>query len=193
MTTYIKEAMQIVGNEIIIHGHPRPSEATLSVRSQLDHALRLFSRVIELNPSNWSAMWFVGKIHQRFGDHSVALEWFARAHTLNPGQVDVLREASLCAMELGRSKEAVPYASAALSLRPSDTGLQANLALALLLANRLDDAKQSIGKAMADDPADPIAKTLSRIIEHFVIANWVRPPSTTKGLQRYWARHYRPS
>ncbi|MFZ0700525.1 MAG: tetratricopeptide repeat protein [Candidatus Acidiferrales bacterium] len=183
-----KEAVEIVGSEIIIDGHPQAPESSSSVRSKLDNALQLFSRVIDLNPDNWSAMWFVGKIHQRYGDQSAALEWFARAHDLSAGQVDVLREASLCAMELGRSKEAISYASSALRVRPGDAGLQANLALAFLLAGRLDEAKQSIEKAKVEDPADPIARTLSEMINHFFVASLVRPPSTTKELQKYWAR-----
>ena len=184
-----KEAIQIANNEIIIQGHLRRYDST--ARSRLDHALQLLTRVIDLNPNNWSAMWFVGKIHQRCGDQSAALEWFARAHNLNPGQVDVSREASLCAMELGRSKEAISYASSALRVRPSDAGLWSNLALGFLLAGRLDEAKQSIEKTKVEDPADPIAKTVSRMIEHF-IASGQRPPSTTQDLQRYWAQR-RPS
>lgn len=186
-----KEAVQIAGNEIIIQGHPRLSDPSSSVRAKLDRALQLFSRAIDLNPDNWSAMWYVGKIHQRYGDHSAAVEWFARAHNLNSGQVDVLREASLCAMDLGRSKEAISYATSALNLRQSDAGLQSNLALAFLLAGRLDEAKQSIEKATVADPADPIAKTLSQIIEHFIVASWVRPPSTPTELEKYWARRRR--
>jgi tetratricopeptide (TPR) repeat protein len=186
-----KEAVQIATSEIIIQGHRRLPEPGSSVRSKLDHALQLFSRVIDLNPDNWSAMWFVGKIHQRYGDQSAALEWFARAHNLNSKQVDVLREASICAMELGRSKEAISYASSALDLRPSDAGLQSNLALAFLLAGRLDEAKQSIKRATVEGPADPIVKTLSQMIEHFVVASWLRPPSTTKELLTYWARRRR--
>ena len=182
-----KEAIQVVGNEIIIQGHPRLSEPSSEVRSKLDHALQLFSRVIGLNPDNWSAMWFMGKIYQRCGDHSAALEWFARAHNLNLGQVDVLREASVCVMELGRSKEGISYAFSASSLRPDDAGLQSNLALALLLAARLDEARQSIEKAILKDPADPIGKTVSRMIEHFIDSGQ-KPPRTTKELQRYWAR-----
>jgi tetratricopeptide (TPR) repeat protein len=186
-----EEAVQIATSEIIIQGHRRLPEPGSSVRSKLDHALQLFSRVIDLNSDNWSAMWFVGKIHQRYGDQSAALEWFARAHNLNSKQVDVLREASLCAMELGRSKEAISYASSALDLRPSDAGLQSNLALAFLLAGRLDEAKQSIKGATVEAPADPIVKTLSQMIEHFVVASWLRPPSTTKELLTYWARRRR--
>ena len=182
-----KEAIQIATNEIIIQGHPRVSDPSSSVRQRLDRALPLFSRVIDLNPDNWSAMWFVGKIHQRYGDQSAALEWFARAHNLNPGQVDVSREASLCAMELGRSQEAISCASSAVRIRPSDAGLQSNLAVAFLLAGRLDEAKQSIERAAVEDPANRIVKTLSRMIDHF-IASRQRPPSTTTELERYWAR-----
>jgi tetratricopeptide (TPR) repeat protein len=182
------EAVEVARNEILIQGHLRASEASSSARLKLDHALQLFSRVIDLNPDNCAAMWYVGKIHQRCGDQSAALGWFERAHNLNSGQVDVLREASLCAMALGQSKEAISYAMSASSLRPSDVGLQSNLALAFLLAGRLDEAKQSIERATVDDPADPIVKTLSQMIEHFIVASWQKPPNTTKELEQYWAR-----
>src|SRR5215472_1135372 len=182
-----KEALQIAGSEIIIQGHPRLPEVSSKVRSKLDRALQLFSRVIDLNPDNWPAMWHVGKIHQRHGDHAVALEWFIQAHNLNPEQVDVLREASICAMALGRSEEAISYASSALRIRPNDAGLQSNLAAAFLLAGRLDEAKQSIERALAEDPADRIAKLLSQMIEHFSRSG-EKPPTTTKELENYWTR-----
>lgn len=182
-----EEAVQIARNEIIIQGHQRLSEPSSSVRSKLDHASLLFLRVIDLNPYNWSAMWFLGKIHQRYGNLSAGLEWFVRAHNLNPSQVDVLREASLCAMDLGWTKEAISYSTSALRIRPSDVGLQSNLALALLLAGRLGEAKQFIEKATIEDPANPIAQTLSGMIEYFIDSG-KRPPSTTTELEKYWAQ-----
>lgn len=183
-----EQAVQIAKGEMIIQGHPRLPEPSATVRSKLDDALELFSRVIELNADNWPAMWHVGKIYQRYGNYSAAFEWFVRAHQSNPGQVDVLREASLCAMELGLSQEAISYAANALNLRPADTGLGANLALAFLLAGKLDEAKRAIEKATTEDPADSITRSLGQIIDHFISASWVRPPSTTKELERYWAR-----
>jgi regulator of sirC expression with transglutaminase-like and TPR domain len=67
-----EQAAQIIKGEIIIQGHQPTSSAIPSVRSKLERALQLFARVLELNPRNWSAMWFVGKIHQRLSDQSGA-------------------------------------------------------------------------------------------------------------------------
>lgn len=131
-----------------------------------------------------------GQIYQRYGNELAALEWFARAHDLNPGQPDVSREASISAMALGRSDEAISYASSAVTVRPNDAGLQSNLALAFLLAGKLDQAKQYIEMAIVKDPANQIAKTLSRMIEHFTRSG-ERPPTRTKELEEYWARRRR--
>jgi predicted Zn-dependent protease len=180
-----EQAVQIVRPEIIIQGVQEPHEPTELVRSKLDHALELLSRVIELNPNNWSAMWFVGKIYQRYDDQSTALEWFVRAYNLNPSQVDVSREASLCAMAIGRSEEAISFASRALKARPGDSGLQANLALAFLLAGRLSEARASIKRATTGGTTDKIAETISRMIEHFM-ASREKPPSKTEDLEEYW-------
>jgi tetratricopeptide (TPR) repeat protein len=180
-----ERAIEIAREEILTQGVPKTSKPSSLFRSRLDLALQLLLRVIELNPNNWSAMWFVGKIHQRRNDHAMALEWFARAHDSNPPQVDVSREASISAMALGRSQEAISYASKALSSRPNDSGLQSNLALAYLLADNLDEAKRFVEKAMVRGPIDPIAKTISKMIDHFVKSQQT-PPSTTEELEKYW-------
>ena len=58
-------------------------QPTRPLRSRLDRALVLFERVLKLNPTNYEAMWFSGKIHQRLGDHTTALAWFERAYQVN--------------------------------------------------------------------------------------------------------------
>ena len=65
------------------------------------------------------------------GEQSEAFRWFSVAHEVNRSQADVAREASISAMELGRSDDAVSFARAAAECRPSDSGLLSNLAIAL--------------------------------------------------------------
>ena len=182
-----ERAAQLVRGEIILHGHRPPSSPTASVRSKLERALQLFVRVLELNPKNWGAMWLVGKVHQRLGDQSAAFTWFVRAYGVNPSQADVAREASLCAMSLGRSEEAIAYARSAVESQPSNGGLQANMALALLLAGRLDEAKTAIDEATAGGAADTISQTVASMIDHF-IAVGRKPPTTTAALEDYWKK-----
>src|SRR5713101_182887 len=96
-----KEAAGIVQREIQLYERPNMPRAGWGTRRKLKRALSLFSRALEIHPENWSAMWLVGKVHQRLGDYSEALSWFERAYQVNPSQPDVAREAAACAMSIG--------------------------------------------------------------------------------------------
>ena len=90
-------------------------------------------------------------------------------------------------MYLGSSEEAIFYAYGALQSRPSDKGLRANLALAFLLAGRLDDAKVAIDNPLAGNSIDQIATTLRAMIDHFIDSGQA-PPNTTEALESYWKK-----
>jgi tetratricopeptide (TPR) repeat protein len=178
-----EEAAAIVQNEIALHERPDMPAPGWWLRRRLRRALSLFARVLELNPENWSAMWLMGKVHQRFRELPTALSWFERAYQINPSQPDVAREASRCAMEVGSHDAAIAFAHRAVQIEPTNPGLHANLALACVLAGRISDAQSAIVRASTDDPGDTISQTIRAIIRHFA-ANGRTPPSTTPELRR---------
>jgi tetratricopeptide (TPR) repeat protein len=180
-----REAVNLVKEEILVHPQLLSPEVNSFVRSKLQRGLKLLGRALELNPRNWPAMWFAGKIYQRLGEYSIAFQWFIRALEINPLQADVEREASLCAMSLGFSDDSISHASSALKLQPSDPGLHSNLAFAYLLAGKLTQAKLVIDKAIAIDPKDAISCTVARMIDHFVTMGRV-PPSNKIAFDAYW-------
>lgn len=106
----LKEASLIIRDQIPLLGKPELPAPGWFLRRRLRHAITLYERVLEMNPTNWSAMWFIGKIHQRFCELPEALIWFERSHRTNPSQPDVVREASICAMEIGSAGKAIEYA-----------------------------------------------------------------------------------
>jgi tetratricopeptide (TPR) repeat protein len=180
-----QEARAATGGQIPLHGQSdMPVPSWLSAQ-KLRHAIALFERVLQINPENWSAMWFIGKIHQRFRNTSEALSWFERSYQVNPSQPDIAREASLCAMEIGRHDAAISLAHRATQIEPTNAGLHANLALAYLLAGRLSDAQMAVERASASDPSDTISQTIRAMIQHFA-ANGRVPPATTPALLGYW-------
>lgn len=181
------EANFLVRDKILIEGRQSLPPLEPSVRQYFNRAIALYERVLELNPSNWSAMWFQGKVYQRLEDHNRALAYFARAHKLNPAHPDLAREASLAAMHTAHPKEAVDFANRALECRPSDEGLRANLALALLLAGRIDEAYEIINSVMAKRSADTTTKNVHRIVSHFLQLR-VTPPDSLPLLSEYWTR-----
>ena len=158
------------------------------LRRKLKRALLLFERALGLAPENWSAMWLVGKVHQRLGDGAEALSWFERAYQVNPSQSDVAREASLCAMDIGRGDAAVVFAYRATQIEPDSAGLHANLALAYLLAGSINEAQRSIDRSLSADASDTISQTIRAIIQHFS-TNGRRPPKSASELQDYWRKN----
>jgi Flp pilus assembly protein TadD len=154
----------------------------------LKRAITLFGRVLELKPENWAAMWLVGKVYQRLGDPTYALAWFERAYQENPSQPNVAREASMCAMDIGRHEAAIVFAHRATQIEPHNAGLHANLALAYLLAGRVLEAQASIEHSLVADPADKISQTIQAIIRHFA-GNGRTPPVTTPELLNYWRKN----
>ena len=180
-------AAALVGKEIITHerqGAPKPG---WFARRRLRKALGMFERVVELIPDSWNSMWLAGKTAQRLGDDEKGFEWMERAYHANAEQVDVAREASLMAMDLGRADAAIVYAHRATQLEKDDAGLEANLALAYLLAGKLTEAHAAIGRALELDGNDKISKLIAELVEHFS-ATGAKPPSNSQELREYWQR-----
>jgi tetratricopeptide (TPR) repeat protein len=168
------EAWELMTAEIHLHGQMRSVKVDLRTRQQLDKAISLFEHTLELHPGNWNSMWALGKIYQRLDDHSTALSWFRRAHTIEPANADILREASLCAMSLG-DESAVELAATAAKLKPTDIGLISNLALALLLSGKTESAREQAIRAVEHDPSGKIAGAVLQLIDDVISGKIERP------------------
>ena len=182
-----QEARATTEGQIPLHGQSEMPVPGWLLAGKLKHAIALLERVLQINPENWSAMWFIGKIHQRFRNKTEALSWFERSYQVNPSQPDVAREASLCAMEIGRHDTAIAFAHRAVQIEPTNPGLHANLALAYLLAGRIPDAQTAVERALAGASSDTISQTIRTMIQHFATNGHV-PPTTTPALLNYWRK-----
>ena len=182
-----EEASAMINEEIQFHDRPLLPPPGWWLRRRLKRALSLFHRVLELRPENWSAMWLAAKVRQRLGDEKAAFEWFERAYQVNPSQPDVAREASLTAMNIGRTDAAVVYAFRATQIEPESAGLHANLALVYVLDGQLEQARKSIEHSLGLDPSDTISQTIKAIIEFFA-THPIPPPKTTEGLKQFWRK-----
>lgn len=134
-------------------------------------------RVLEIDPSNWSALWIRGKAFQSLGEHTKAVDSFRSAYRVSSGQSDVAREFAEELLETQRFREAADVAREVSERSPQDAGLKANLALALLLSGDLPAAKQVIVDALKLDPNDSISKMLAKRIDD--IASGARPQPKT--------------
>ncbi|MCW1912182.1 tetratricopeptide repeat protein [Luteolibacter sp. GHJ8] len=149
----------------------------------------LFSGIADLhavtayNPQNWAAFWFKGKAYQALGNKDAAKREFQASFALEKQNPDVAREYGISCSELGLVDEAVLAAKHALELKPEDAGLKANLALALLLAGKISDAKETIAESLKASPYDPISKSVERVIGE-VISGKRKQPRFVADLER---------
>jgi tetratricopeptide (TPR) repeat protein len=141
----------------------RPRRKATDARD-LREGIRLLDEALKLFPGNWSALWIQGKAFQALDEHAQAYARFKRAYALQRDNPDVGREFMFECLEVGHVDEAVEAAGAAASRAPRDAGVRANLALALLLAGRVDEAEANASQAQLMDPDDKITKSLIRVI-----------------------------
>lgn len=87
-----------------------------------------------------------------------AFNYLRLASNCNPDQPDVLRETTIASLELGHRQDAVIYGSRAVEIDPGDGGLRANLALALLFSEKVEEAKVAVEQAVSLDPIDEVRR-----------------------------------
>jgi tetratricopeptide (TPR) repeat protein len=168
------QATTLLDDHIILHDVELPSVSSAE-RTRICEAQRLLAEVVGLNPANWSAMWFLGKACERLGEHQSALDHFAQAHLLNPGNPDVAREATIAAIRCSRPALAIQFATAAWQANQEDVGLAANLALAHLFGQNPRAAKALVEQALAADPQDTVTRSLAQLIDEVLVGTRACP------------------
>ena len=166
------QAWQLVEGQLALSGPSGPGPVS-SDSERLRSAASLFRQALGLAPSNWPALWALGKIHQRLGEYSEALAYFSRAFAIEPRQVDVAREAGITATQMGDSASALRYCKAAVELDPADVGLVGNLALAFLIDGNVEQAQALTADACRRDPVDAANQVVRRLVES--VAAGARP------------------
>ena len=145
-----------------------PVRPSLMQKWRIRRGLGHLSKALAIRPTNWAALWVKGKALQALGRNAEALEAFSKSHSINPQHPDVVREASISAMECSNYEDARVFAEKAVQIRPEDPGLLANLALVLLLAQDPRAAKVQVERAYAADPQDRITRTVRKIIDEVI-------------------------
>jgi Flp pilus assembly protein TadD len=139
-------------------------------------AVSHFKKCLAMVPLHWQTHFALGKAHQGLGEHTTALACFAEAFRLQPQNPDVVREASIAAMDAGQPDLAVHYSGAALALCPDDAGLMCNHAINQLVTGDDLRATELIAKALALAPDDPINQAAAQLIQS--VANGLKKRPT---------------
>ena len=144
---------------------------------EVEKAVEMLQQVVAQCPDWWNAHWFLGKGLLALGNIELAHQAFQRAFELEKEEEAIPRELAGVCLELGKFDEAAMVAEHATAIEPDNVGLIGNLALAYLLAGRIEKAKKSITAAMAIDAHDQINGYLQRIIQE--VADGRRPQPTS--------------
>ncbi len=159
-----QEGSDLISPYMQLVNQDSPSAGSETARVELERGIELLNQAISINPANWPAYWTIGKAHQVLGDSESACEAFGKSYGLHKGNQDVAREYMFECLNLGQAEKGIAAARHAVSLKPDDAGSIANLALALLIGGKLDEATETVTKAMAIAPDDEISHNLKVMI-----------------------------
>jgi len=159
-----KEGTDLVSPYMRLVNRDFQSADSADAQKALERGIELLRQAIAINPANWSAYWVIGKAYQALGKSGEACDAFGKAYGLEKGNADVAREYMFECLNLGHAAQAIAAARHAVKLKPKDAGLAANLALALLIGGKLDDAAKAVTSALALAPDDAITRNLQKII-----------------------------
>ena len=136
---------------------------------------RLLTRVLEMEPDNWSALWVLGMACRVAGYEDEAYQALNRAFEVKPDHVDVGRELVLQCCINGRGAEAVNVSRRVLALKPGDGGLLSNHALAQILAGDVVGAYRTAEQAVAASPQSRSAAGVRQVAEDILAGRMARP------------------
>lgn len=158
---YYKKGFECIDPYVIIQGRPRQRPNP----DKIKEGIKYLDAVTKINPENWAAFWLKGKAYQALDHPQSAYNEFKKSFDIQKENPDVARELTVEALNLGKGEEGVEVAKHALSLKPNNPGLMANLGLAYLINGEIDNAEDITKKAINLDPLDEINKRVLNIIE----------------------------
>jgi tetratricopeptide (TPR) repeat protein len=169
-----KTASQVVLKYLVTAGE-RP--LTGKAANEVATAVEMLEKVTAAAPDFWNAHWFLGKGQLALGNLERAYRSFRRAFDLERNVETVPRELAGVCLELRRFNEAISVAEQAVAIAPKNAGLIGNLALAYLLAGRIQEAQKSISAAIKIDQEDTINKHLRQVITEVAEGRRPQPES----------------
>lgn len=188
-------------------------EITQEMYSDLVEATKLLKRVVYMNPINVPAMWLAAKAHQLAGENESAYQILKDAYAVakelyrtgvlakaaeavgnKPAEyveaktMDmVLRELSAQCVITERFADAVYYGKLIIELDPDDLSHKVNCTVALLLANKVQEAVAMIDTVPYLDEFNDTRERVSRLA-HAVLEGKVPVPASMADVSAFGDR-----
>ena len=177
------KAVRLSEGQFVLDGVPRPPSPNWWTRWRLRRAIRLFRKVLEINPYSWRSWFAIGKAYERLGATEAALEALRQAVEIVPNNGSMAKEACAQAMALGYNDWAVRFAELALKSRPDDPALHSNVGVLLLIAERPADAERAFQTALDIEPHSASSIRLLALTRR-VINGDLKCPATVQEVQQ---------
>lgn len=159
---------------ILLNGYQR-KKLNQSEKSRLEESVIEFQKCLEIVPEHWQSMMLISKALQRLERHSEALEHLENACKIELKNHSIAMEASLEAMHLKNLEKALYYSEESVKRKPNDFALMGNHAMNLLVANKDQEAKDTIDNAIKIKPNDSVNKNIKSIINGVISGKRKRP------------------
>ncbi|MBJ7427548.1 MAG: SseB family protein [Bacteroidia bacterium] len=170
---------------ILLDGYRR-KQLNSDEKVRLEESIKDFQKCLEIIPNHWQSMVLMAKAFQRLERHIEALEQFELAFKIEKENHTIPMEASLEAMHLKDLDKALYYSEESLKRKPNDFALMGNHAMNLLVAQKDNEAKEMIEKAIKLKPNDSVNRNIESMIKDVLFGNRKRPTFEEKTFVRHW-------
>ncbi len=113
----------------------------------LDKAMEQYTKALEAEPQNPSALASVARLHEKREQHAEAVDYFNRALKVAPNDASLYNDLGLTYSKMGKHAEAVEQLQRAIAIAPSTTRYANNLAVVQMNGGQTDNAMQTLLKA----------------------------------------------
>jgi tetratricopeptide (TPR) repeat protein len=159
---------------ILLDGYKRKT-LDESEKIRLEESIKDYQKCLEVVPDHWQSMMLMAKALQRLERHSEALEQLESALKIELENHSIPMEASLEAMHLKDLDKAIRYSEESLKRKPNDFALLGNHAMNLLVAEKDQEAKEAIDKAIKLQPHDSVNRNIESIVKDVLSGKRKRP------------------
>lgn len=159
---------------ILLDGYHR-KKLNESEKLKLEESIMDLKKCLDIIPNHWQSMMLIAKALQRLERHSEALEQLEAALKIELENHSIAVEASLEAMHLKDLNKAIQYSEESLKRKPNDFVLLGNHAMNLLIAEKDQEAKETIDKAIKLQPRDSVNRNIESLINDVLLGKRDRP------------------
>lgn len=117
-----------------------------------EEAIRCYEQSLSINTEQVLVGTFLAKLYVKQQDYAKAIDLLRTMAELDPNNLEVFYELSLCLAKVGEWEETIRFCKRVIEIDPAYTKGYNQLGLAMYCTNRLEEAVENYNKALQIDP-----------------------------------------